>query len=51
VRVVLDTNTVVSALLWGSTPYALIEAATEERIELYSTARCSRSWPMCSAGS
>jgi putative PIN family toxin of toxin-antitoxin system len=37
VRVVLDTNTVVSALLWGGTPYALIAAATEERIELYSS--------------
>ena len=36
-RVVLDTNTVVSALLWGGTPYALIAAATEERIELYSS--------------
>ena len=36
-RVVLDTNTVVSALPWGGTPYALIEAATEERIELYSS--------------
>jgi len=37
VRVVLDTNTVVSALLWGGTPYALIAAATEERLELYSS--------------
>ncbi|HXV09118.1 MAG TPA: putative toxin-antitoxin system toxin component, PIN family [Burkholderiales bacterium] len=37
VRIVLDTNTVVSALLWGGPPYALIEAATEERVELYSS--------------
>jgi putative PIN family toxin of toxin-antitoxin system len=37
VRVVLDTNTVVSALVWGGTPYALIAAATEERLELYSS--------------
>ena len=37
VRVVLDTNIVVSALVWGGTPYALIAAATEERIELYSS--------------
>lgn len=37
VRVVLDTNTVVSALLWGGTPYELIAAATEERLELYSS--------------
>jgi putative PIN family toxin of toxin-antitoxin system len=35
VRVVLDTNTVVSALVWGGTPHALLEAATEERIALY----------------
>jgi hypothetical protein len=38
VRVVLDTNIVVSALVWGGTPYALIAAATEERLELYSSA-------------
>ncbi len=37
VRVVLDTNTVVSALVWGGTPYELIAAASEERIELYSS--------------
>ena len=36
-RVVLDTNTVLSALLWGGMPYELIAAATEERIELYSS--------------
>ena len=33
VRVVLDTNIVVSALVWGGTPSELIAAATEERIE------------------
>jgi putative PIN family toxin of toxin-antitoxin system len=37
VRVVLDSNIVVSALLWGGKPYALIAAAAEERIELYSS--------------
>jgi putative PIN family toxin of toxin-antitoxin system len=37
VRVVLDTNIVVSALVWGGTPYELIAAATEERLELYSS--------------
>lgn len=37
VRVVLDTNIVVSALVWGGTPYQLIAAATEERIQLYSS--------------
>ncbi len=36
-RVVLDTNIVVSALVWGGTPYELIAAATEERVELYSS--------------
>ena len=37
-RAVLDTNTVVSALLWGGTPNELLAAATEERIELYTSA-------------
>jgi len=35
VRVVLDTNTVVSGFLWGNQPRALIEAAINERIELF----------------
>jgi putative PIN family toxin of toxin-antitoxin system len=34
VRVVLDTNVVASALLWGGTPERLIEAVGEGRIEL-----------------
>jgi len=34
VRVILDTNVVVSALLWGGTPERLIDAAGEERLEL-----------------
>ena len=34
-RVVLDTNTVVSGFLWGEAPRTLIEAAVEERIELF----------------
>jgi putative PIN family toxin of toxin-antitoxin system len=29
VRIVLDTNVVVSALIWGGTPYKLIEAAVD----------------------
>jgi putative PIN family toxin of toxin-antitoxin system len=37
VRVVLDTNTVVSALLWGGIPEQLLAAATEGRIELYTS--------------
>ena len=37
-RVVLDTNTVVSGFLWGEAPRALIEAAVEERIELFTCA-------------
>lgn len=36
-RIVLDTNVVVSALLWGGTPYRLIEAASVGAIELYSS--------------
>ena len=37
-RVVLDTNTVVSGFLWGEAPRALIDAAMDERIELFTCA-------------
>jgi len=37
VKIVLDTNVVVSALLWGGTPYKLIEAATAGDAELYTS--------------
>lgn len=33
-RLVLDTNVVVSALIWGGVPYKLIEAAAAGDIEL-----------------
>ena len=33
-RVVLDSNVVVSALLWGGVPYKLIEAAASGEVEL-----------------
>jgi putative PIN family toxin of toxin-antitoxin system len=36
-RVVLDTNVVVSALIWGGTPFRLIQAATAGEIELYTS--------------
>jgi putative PIN family toxin of toxin-antitoxin system len=38
VRVVLDTNTVVSGLLWDKQPRAIIEAALDGRIELFTCA-------------
>jgi uncharacterized protein len=34
VRVVADTNTVVSAFLWGGPPAAVLEAARDKRITL-----------------
>ncbi len=34
VRLVLDTNVVISALLWGGLPYRLIEAAAAGDVEL-----------------
>ena len=37
-RVVLDTNTVVSGFLWDSPPPALIDAAIDERIQLFTCA-------------
>ena len=36
-RVVLDTNVVASALLWGGTPERLIQAADEEGLELFTS--------------
>lgn len=36
-RIVLDTNVVVSALVWGGTPYKLIEAAAAGEIALYTS--------------
>lgn len=36
-RVVADTNTVVSAFLWGGPPKAVLDAAREGRITLHTT--------------
>ena len=36
-RVVLDTNVVASALLWGGTPERLIEAAGEGTLDLFTS--------------
>ncbi len=36
-RLVLDTNTVVSALLWNNAPSKLLDAALEGRIELFTS--------------
>lgn len=38
VRLVLDTNTALSGLLWGGTPGKLIDAAEGNRIELAASA-------------
>jgi len=38
VRVVLDTNTVVSGFLWSNEPRAIIDAAIDGRIELFTCA-------------
>jgi putative PIN family toxin of toxin-antitoxin system len=37
-RIVVDTNVVVSALLWGGPPRAVLTAAHEQRITLYTSA-------------
>lgn len=37
VRVVADTNVVVSAFLWGGTPRRLLDAADKRTIELYTS--------------
>ena len=36
-RLVLDTNVVASALLWGGVPRLLLQAAREKRVELFSS--------------
>lgn len=36
-RVVLDTNVVASALLWGGTPERLIQAADDEGLEIFTS--------------
>ena len=36
-RVVLDTNIVVSALVWGGMPFKLLQAATDGVIDLYTS--------------
>jgi putative PIN family toxin of toxin-antitoxin system len=37
VRVVLDTNVVASAILWGGVPRLLLQAAREKRIEIFTS--------------
>jgi hypothetical protein len=37
-RIVADTNVVVSALLWGGPPRAILVAAREQRIALFTSA-------------
>lgn len=36
-RVVLDTNVVVSAMLWGGNPKQLLQARQEKRVELFTS--------------
>lgn len=36
-RLVLDTNVVASAILWGGSPRLLLQAAREKRIALYTS--------------
>jgi len=37
VRIVLDTNVVISALLWRGTPYQLLDAVRRSNAQLYSS--------------
>ena len=36
-RIVLDTNTVISALLWGGTPAKIVDAARAGKVALYTS--------------
>jgi putative PIN family toxin of toxin-antitoxin system len=38
VRLVLDTNVVASAVLWGGVPRMLLQAGRENRVELFTSA-------------
>ena len=52
-RLVLDTNVVVSALLWGGNPERLIAAAGEGTVELFTSASllpCLPNWQDCLVG-
>jgi len=37
VRIVADTNVIVSAFLWGGVPRRLLDAAEEQRVELFTS--------------
>ena len=37
IRLVLDTNVVTSAMLWGGSPMLLLQARREKRVELYTS--------------
>ena len=37
-RLVLDTNVVVSALIWGGVPYQVLQAAVAGTVDLYTSA-------------
>jgi len=37
VRIVADTNVIVSAFLWGGVPRQLLDAAEERRVELFTS--------------
>lgn len=37
VRVVVDTNVIVSAFLWGGTPRRLLDAAQQRKLELFTS--------------
>jgi putative PIN family toxin of toxin-antitoxin system len=37
VRIVVDTNVIVSAFLWGGVPRRLLDAVEVQRIELYTS--------------
>ena len=36
-RLLLDTNVVVSAMLWGGVPHTLLQAAHEKRVTLFTS--------------
>ncbi len=50
VRAVLDTNVVVSGLLWRTAPRQVLDAARDGRLTLFTSSVCWMSWRMCCLG-
>jgi putative PIN family toxin of toxin-antitoxin system len=44
-RLVLDTNVIISGLLWGGPPRHLLDLAQTSKIKLYTCSQLLKNWP------